>query len=78
MQHRSANTRYRIIDRCLRDKRNPYPILAYLIDVCSKALDRDSDVGKSINGAGRVNFRKVISLSSIPSRQNKAQLIQYS
>mgnify|MGYP003335704652 FL=1 len=47
MQHRSANTRYRIIDRCLRDKRNPYPTLAYLIDACSEALDKDSDVGKS-------------------------------
>jgi len=47
MQHRSASTRYRIIDRCLRDKRNPYPTLAYLIDACSEALDKDSDVGKS-------------------------------
>ena len=47
MQHRSANTRYRIIDRCLRNKRKPFPTLDDLIEACSEALGKDSDVGRS-------------------------------
>lgn len=50
MQNKSANARYRIIDRCLRDKRNPFPTLENLIDACSDGLaelGKTSNVGRS-------------------------------
>ena len=50
MLHKSANVRYRIIDRCLRDKRKPFPTLDDLIDACSEGLARlgkNSNVGRS-------------------------------
>jgi len=50
MQNKSAHARYRIIDRCLRDKRKPFPTLDDLIDACSDGLaklGKASNVGRS-------------------------------
>ena len=50
MQNKSAHARYRIIDRCLRDKRKPFPTLDDLIDACSDGLaklGKTSNVGRS-------------------------------
>jgi len=50
MQTKSAHARYRIIDRCLRDKRKPFPTLDDLIDACSEGLaklGKTSNVGRS-------------------------------
>lgn len=50
MQNKSANARYRIIDKCLRDKSKPYPTLEDLIEACSEGLNRvglSGSVGRS-------------------------------
>jgi len=50
MQNKSANARYRIIDKCLRDKSRPYPTLEDLIEACSEGLNRmglSGSVGRS-------------------------------
>lgn len=46
MQNKLANARYRIIDKCLRDKRKQFPTLDDLVDACSDGL---SNMGKKEN-----------------------------
>ena len=44
--NKNANIRYRVLDRCFRDKRHRY-FIEDLIDECDEALRELNDIGKT-------------------------------